>query len=58
MEEDIDFHQVLTLLCDHPDFLRHLGLLIDLTMPITDLDGVDFSRLRLSSSPLPSESRT
>ncbi len=34
----LDFHQVLTLLGDHPLLLRRLGLVIDLTVPLAGVD--------------------
>jgi hypothetical protein len=34
--EEADFHQVLGMLRDHPALARALGLVIDLTIPVTD----------------------
>jgi hypothetical protein len=39
-EPDFDFHDVLTLVLDHPALLRLLGLVIDLDFPIADLGDV------------------
>jgi hypothetical protein len=36
---DFDFHQALALLGDHPELLRQLGLVIDLTVPFAGQPG-------------------
>ena len=49
----LDFHQIATLLGDHPDLLRRLGLVVDLRLPAPEL-GNPIERVRVSpASKLP-----
>ena len=49
----LDFHQVLTLLGDHPLLLRRLGLVVDLVVPLAGVDAAVTGVRVSAASPLP-----
>lgn len=48
---ELDFHQALALLSDHPPLLRRLGIVLDLLIPIGDLPLKDQGLIRVIPQP-------
>ena len=51
----LDFHQVLTLLGDHPLLLRRLGLVVDLEVPLAGVDAAVTGVRVSAASPCPKD---